>query len=261
MTSSQHLILFDGYDEEEELPAIGSRIEVSELREFGWKACLAPAHLPFSVTVDSYIGVDSPDRCKGFFGLVEVSSLTEEQVKAFKQRGLFQTPILSNPQDLKIELAQGKVEVDIWVFQASANADLDRFKRAFQECETSIMEEPSNLIFKEFVQGRENWQEVDWEQEWIRNLNENQSLIKTANTYAFILLGDYNHSESDPKQDIIRVIVPLDQRKDPIRTFRCTVDFAGGALAAMAGLGRPDYWYFDEVTMEEVDPVVRSRSA
>lgn len=172
MTSSQHLILFDGYDEEEELPAIGSRIEVSELRNLGGKHVSRQLiFLSASLWIRTSgwtLQTDAKD-----FGLVEVSSLTEEQVKAFKQRGLFQTPILSNPQDLKIELARGKVEVDIWVFQASANADLDRFKGRFKNVKLQLWKSLQISSLKN------SFKEEKIGKRWIGNKNGLETLMKT----------------------------------------------------------------------------------
>jgi len=52
------------------------------------------------------------------------------------------------------------------------------------------------------------------------------------------LLGD-DRDQDDPSRDVVTVVIqmPQDQRKDPIRTYRCTVDYMSLCVAGDSGLG------------------------
>lgn len=124
------------------------------------------------------------------------------------------------------------------------------------------------LTQRKYVSGRQDWQAVDYAQEWFRELKDLHDNTATStddrirsdpqvlnvdfDEIFFILLGD-NRNEEDSARDIVTVVVQMaqDQRKDPIRTYRCTIACMTLCVAGDRGYGDRVGWHENLMSLDD----------
>lgn len=277
MTSAYHLIAF-WEQEEKELPTIGTHIWTT--LQHNSSAGLPDPEDPLHVFVESHVTLKS-EELRGFFGRIDQNQFNQKRIEDYKKRGLFQLPIsnlasedpLSPPPPPLIK-SQGQSWERMRVYCTTSTADYEKFQSAARSCKHATPDAVEDwMIKREFVPGREEWQPIDYAQEWYRelkalhNASEKQSakydhpqvLNVDFNDICFVLLGlPGDQKDEDPSRDVITVVVQMrqDNRKDPIRVYRSTVDFL--PLSVLGSLGHGDWmsWYNSLVERKEIDAIL-----
>jgi len=118
----------------------------------------------------------SGERRRRFFGRLDSKDLSHEQLQKHKKIGLFrlaipnqvsQDPMLPPPPPLIYSRGTLKNKPQMRVYCTTPTADYQRFEAASRTAKNA---EPETMGYwltqRSFVSGREEWQPIDYAQEW-----------------------------------------------------------------------------------------------